>query len=100
MCAVLRPLHSTISRAQDSLEEVQSCHLSVGISGERLTLYYAEVTDAQLRAGAGGGLQEEGEMIDVIEMTAEEARKMVEAKEVRTCTPTIYGIMWFLMNKV
>ena len=72
---------------------------AVGIGGERLTLFYAEVTDEMKVEGAGGGLAEEGELIEVVEMSIEEVENFVKKTDVVTTPHTLYGIMWFLANK-
>ncbi len=56
------------------VEAVQTCLAAVGISGERMTLFYAEVEDSMKRSGSGGGVAEEGEMIETVEMSLDEAR--------------------------
>ncbi len=83
----------------DALQQVQTCLASVGISGEQATLFYVEVTDSQRRKDAGGGVSEEGEMIEVVEMSVQEARELVGSEDVRTSPLTLCGIFWFLANK-
>merc|ERR1712058_202355 len=46
---------------------------SVGISGGSQTLFCVEVTNKE-KIGPGGGLVEEGEMIQVVEMSIQEAK--------------------------
>ncbi len=68
-----------------------------GGSSERLFLYYAEVGESQ-RTSSGGGIEDEGEDIQIIEMPIEDAfaqmsgRKIVDAK-------TIIALQW-LHNKI
>ena len=52
-----------------------------------------------MKKGRGGGLAEEGELIEVVEMGVEEVREMVGKKEVNVSASALYGIMWFLLNK-
>jgi UDP-sugar diphosphatase len=61
-------------------------------------LFYAEVTDA-MKVSEGGGLAEEGEMIEVVHMDVSKVREVIKAEEVKMNPSTLYGLMWFLMNK-
>ncbi|CAL8133137.1 unnamed protein product [Orchesella dallaii] len=70
----------------------------VGICAEKETMFYAEVSD-QMRVSQGGGLAEEGEFIEVVEMSVAEARKLVENEEVTRTSGLLFGVMWFLANK-
>ena len=81
-----------------NIRPVQSFPRSVGISGERITMFYAEVTDA-MRSGSGGGLAEEGELIEVVEMTVEEVKQLLAEPEVNLTPFALYGLMWFLAHK-
>ena len=64
-----------------------------------MSLFYAEVTD-QDKVSSGGGVAEDGEMIEVVEMTIEEVRKYINGDDLNSPTFTLYGLMWFLANKV
>ena len=48
----------------------------------------------QLPPGSGGGLAEEGELIEVVEMTVEEVRKLLAEPEVNATPVALYGLMW------
>jgi UDP-sugar diphosphatase len=53
-----------------------------------------------MRKGPGGGLAHEGEFIEVIELSVDEVKTFVDSKNVK-CPPwTLYGVMWFLTNKL
>ena len=45
--------------------------------------YYAATYDRKLRSGAGGGLRDEGEDIEVLEFTLEQALDMVTSGDIR-----------------
>ncbi len=64
-------------------------------------LFYAEVTDAMKVEGAGGGNRNEGENIQVAEMSVEEASAFLYTGDIllKTTSPTLYGVLWFLRNK-
>lgn len=48
----------------------------------------------------GGGLAEEGEMIDVVEVSIDEVRAMVDGPdEVTSPAGLLYGLSWFLRHK-
>lgn len=61
-----------------------------------MTTYYCEVTD-EMRVEAGGGVDEE--MIDIVEMTVDEAREYVEQEHVRSPPSFMFCVYWFLCNK-
>ena len=54
----------------------------------------------EMRTGAGGGLVAEGEMIEVVEISAEDAGKIFAAKVSKSPPWTLYGLMWFLSSKL
>merc|ERR1712150_120971 len=62
------------------------------------TLFYAEVTDDQ-KISDGGGLEEENEMIEVVEMSIDEFRKYLNQEELQTDGAKLHGVYWFLANK-
>ncbi len=51
-----------------------------------------------MKTGKGGGV--DTEVIDVVEMSVEETREYLNKKSVNTTPATLYGMMWFLANKV
>ena len=69
--------------------------------GSKIQMYYVEVSD-DMRKSRGGGVEAEGEYIEVVEMTVEEARKYFcsseddgENRQFGEC----FGMLWFLANK-
>lgn len=70
----------------------------VGTSASIQTAYYCEVTD-NMRVSTGGGTDDE--LIEVVEMTVEDVKKYVTQKGVVNSPPSfLFGIYWFLLNKV
>ena len=70
----------------------------MGVSSPLATMYYCTVTDAD-RIGAGGGLVEEGEMVDVHEVPVAEALDFVmDTKYNRPCG-TIMAVLWYQQHK-
>ncbi|XP_022361052.1 uridine diphosphate glucose pyrophosphatase [Enhydra lutris kenyoni] len=66
----------------------------VGLTGSSQTMFYAEVTDAQ-REGLGGGLAEEGELIEVVHLPLDGARAFADDPAVPKTLGVIFGISWF-----
>ena len=64
-----------------NLREVFTLYMSPGATAEKLHLFVAEY-DPDDRAGAGGGLREEGEEIEVLELPLDEAWAMVGRGEI------------------
>jgi GDP-mannose pyrophosphatase NudK len=60
------------------LERQCAAYSSPGFSTEKLFLYLARYTPAQ-KVEEGGGLEEEGEKLEVVEMTYAEAFRLLEA---------------------
>ena len=81
-----------------SIRHVQTFPGSVGISGERKMIFYAEVTDA-MKTGAGGGVAAEGELIEVVEMTVGEVKRLLAEPEGNAPPEALYGLMWFLAQQ-
>ena len=70
----------------------------VGTSGSLQTLFYAEVTDS-MRVSSGGGVAEEGEMIEVVEIPVTEARSLIMDENVVKPIHLMFALMWFYENK-
>lgn len=69
----------------------------VGTNGSMQTLYYVEVTDDD-KAAEGGGVDDE--IIDVLELTPDQCRNMLQQGAVNNAPPScLLGISWFLTNK-
>lgn len=72
--------------------------VGVGTTGSLQVMYYCEVTDADKIKGAGGGVDDE--LIDVEELTIEEAKNMLKQGSEHTSPPAfLFGVQWFLSNK-
>jgi len=82
----------------ESLERISSCLGSVGLSGSRSTIFYAEVTD-EMKVSDGGGLASEGEMITVREMSVKQTRAYMASPFVNSPTGFLMAVNWFLANK-
>ena len=82
-----------------AFEQVSKIISGIGTGGSIMTLFYVEVTE-DMRVSSGGGLVEEGEMIQVVEMSIPEVREYISSKDLINCPPAfMYAIMWYLANK-
>lgn len=80
------------------IEEVIRFRSGVGTQGSLCVMYYCEVTDADKVQGGGGGVDDE--LIEVEEISIDEAREMVKQGTEHTSPPAfLFGILWFLTNK-
>uniref|UniRef100_G3MT45 Uridine diphosphate glucose pyrophosphatase NUDT14 n=1 Tax=Amblyomma maculatum TaxID=34609 RepID=G3MT45_AMBMU len=68
------------------------------IEGAMEELFFAEVTD-DMKKTAGGGLEEQGEMIDVVELTRAEAKKVLFDDHIMKPAVLLFGVTWFLEVK-
>lgn len=80
-----------------SVDAVSTCRSGVGLTGSSQTMFYAEVTDAQ-RGGPGGGLAEEGELIEVVHLPLDGAQAFVDDPDVPKTLGVIFGISWFFSH--
>lgn len=61
-------------------------------------MYFAEVTD-DMRVHKGGGLAEEGEMIDVVDIPVSEAMDFIMDDKVNKPAGMMFAVLWFFQNK-
>ncbi|XP_015977004.1 uridine diphosphate glucose pyrophosphatase NUDT14 isoform X3 [Rousettus aegyptiacus] len=81
--------------APADLRRVATYKSGVGLTGSSQTMFYAEVTDGH-RAGPGGGLAEEGELIEVVHLPLDGAQAFADNPDVPKTLGVIFGISWFL----
>lgn len=79
----------------DRLKKITSYRSEVSRQGSIQTLFYCEVTDGMKR---NSGNKEEG--IDIVEMTVPEVGKFISQRDCRTTAILLYGVHWFLNNKL
>jgi UDP-sugar diphosphatase len=70
----------------------------VGTTGSKQFLFYAEVTE-EMRTGKGGGVVEEGEMIDVIEIHKSEIMRFVMDECINKPIGMMFAVLWYFENK-
>ena len=75
-----------------ALEHISTFLTAPGVMTERIHLYYAEVDG---RARVATGLDEEGEDIETVAITAEEAQAMLQSGEICDAK-TIIALQWWL----
>ncbi|XP_070181971.1 uridine diphosphate glucose pyrophosphatase NUDT14-like isoform X1 [Littorina saxatilis] len=82
----------------DSLQLITSFRGGVATTGSKQWLFYADVTDA-MKVGTGGGLEEEGELIEVVDMTVVEGRQLILDESVNRPVGMLFALQWFFANK-
>ena len=90
--AVRREILEEVGYETERLERISSFYPSPGITSERVILYYAE-TRGGTPVAKGGGLKNENEDIQVLELPLEDALRQVERGEIADAK-TIIGLMW------
>ena len=83
----------------DRLSKIVTFPTGVGSSVGTQTMFSVEVVDKD-RVGKGGGLLEEGEMINVVEMTVKEVEEYLAKETVNSPVGFLYGVSWYLQNKL
>lgn len=78
------------------LEHVFDVFMSPGSVTERVH-FFAAPYDATTRVGAGGGLAEEGEEIDVVELGIDDARAMIRDGSIQDAK-TIMLVQWSVLD--
>ena len=83
-----------------NFEVVVSSRGNVGIAGNKMTMFYVEVSES-MRKGPGGGNPEEGECIELLEVPVKESMNYILAadeaanKSIGLC----FAVMWFHQTK-
>jgi len=81
----------------ESLQHVFDYRSGIGTSSSAMTLYYCEVCDGQ-KVSEGGGV--DAENIQVLEMSVEESRKLVQTGARTNGGPScLLGLLWFFLYK-
>jgi ADP-ribose pyrophosphatase len=74
------------------LSLIATFYVSPGGTSEQVTLFYGEVSEAT-RAGAGGGLESEGEDIELRVFSPQDAWRALDSGEIADAK-TLIGLMW------
>ena len=71
----------------------------MGLSGATSTIFYADVYDADIIPGGGGGNPDEGEVIEVVYWSVDRADDLLKNAE---CTPisatAMLAVLWFMRH--
>lgn len=76
---------------EENIQLLMSCFSTPGYSSECFYVYYATVTDKD-KTGEGGGLKEENESIEVVELDAGAFISMVKNGELKDCKTYVAGL--------
>jgi UDP-sugar diphosphatase len=93
-----------------NIHRVKAFRMGVGLIGSIHTIFYADVSDAELVKGAGGGNVHEGEFIELFELKESEVRQFIndepegEDKSARLRNNSkppglLFALMWFLYER-
>ncbi|XP_050407073.2 uridine diphosphate glucose pyrophosphatase NUDT14 [Patella vulgata] len=80
------------------IEKITSYRSGIGISASRQTLFYAEVSDV-MKVGEGGGLVEEGEFIETVEIPVDKGKSFIYDESIAKPIWTMFALQWFYDNK-
>ena len=69
-------------------------HHGVGHSGQRVTVFYTEVTDDMKKAD-GGGVKDSGEFIELFYLARQEAREFALSDDYIKPSSAIAAILWY-----
>ncbi|XP_059164255.1 uridine diphosphate glucose pyrophosphatase NUDT14-like [Physella acuta] len=79
---------------EGSLRKITSCRNGSSITGALVTLFYAQVTD-EMKVSQGGGLEEEGELIEVVELPVGQALDLIYDESVNREATLLLALQWF-----
>ncbi|XP_072171293.1 uridine diphosphate glucose pyrophosphatase NUDT14-like [Diadema setosum] len=82
----------------ECLKKVTSFRTGVGVKGTLMTLFYAEVKD-EMKVTSGGGLADEGEMIEVFELPGKDALKCMMDESITKPGAMMFAFTWFYFMK-
>lgn len=97
-----REVQEEVGLSISKLEHIATFYPSPGGSSERIFLYYSEVTGDNAKYKGTGGLISEGEDIQAIELSLEEALLKIKSGDIMDAK-TILGIYWLenrLLKKI
>ena len=94
---VIREVREEIGYHIDQVEHIFTFYVSPGASSERIHLYFAEVSSGD-RIDNGGGLDNEGEDIQLLKIPLTELLSMVQRGEIIDAK-SIIAIQWLASQK-
>ncbi len=78
-----------------NIKEIHTYYTSVGISGSKQTMYYAECDDS-MKINDGGGLEEEN--IEVVYIDVDDAKEFMFNNKFQKTPGLMVGFYWFFEN--
>lgn len=96
LTAIVREAMEETGYRIDRAEYLFDAYMSPGAVTEKVSFFAAEI-DVHERAGKGGGLEEEGEDIEILELPLTEAYQMIGSGEIRDAK-TIMLLQWAVMK--
>jgi nudix-type nucleoside diphosphatase (YffH/AdpP family) len=96
LTAIVREAMEETGYRIDRAEYLFDAYMSPGAVTEKVSFFAAEI-DVHERAGKGGGLEEEGEDIEILELPLSEAYQMIGSGEIRDAK-TIMLLQWAVMK--
>ncbi|KAK9833690.1 hypothetical protein WJX74_002880 [Apatococcus lobatus] len=79
--------------AAEALQLVTGYRSSVGTSGSQHTLFFAEVGESD-RSGAGGGLTDDGEAIEVLALPLDRCQDFIADVHIPKSAALVLGMLW------
>lgn len=95
--AIRREAMEESGYAVDKVEYLFDMYASPGTLTEKVSLFVARI-DLDMQAGSGGGLEDEGEDIEVLTYGLDEAFGMIASGEI-TDSKTIILLQWAMLNR-
>jgi nudix-type nucleoside diphosphatase (YffH/AdpP family) len=94
--AIIREAMEETGYRIDRAEFLYDAYMSPGAVTERVSFFAAEI-DVNARAGEGGGLEDEGEDIEILEIPLADAYAMIGSGEIADAK-TIMLLQWAMMK--
>ena len=94
--AIIREAMEETGYRIDRAEYLFDAYMSPGTLTERVSFFAAEI-DVTMKAGAGGGLEEEGEDIEILEIPLKDAFAMIGSGKISD-GKTIMLLQWAVMK--
>lgn len=88
----MREVREEIGYSVELLVSICGVYLSPGGSSEKIYLYYTEINSAQ-KTEAGGGIANEAEDIQIVELPISEAYKLLDTGEI-VDAKTVIALQW------
>ena len=80
------------------IKHVTAWRGELGIACNKQTLFYAEVTDAMMVSGAGGGNAHEGEEIELFYLPVNELKSFMYNEEIAKESSLMFALLWWKDN--